>query len=61
MMETEKNLRKKSELYSLAAAAVIVSDYDTDTKLDVIELLLDRRSTALFTEQQEANENGKHS
>lgn len=50
---------KKSELYNLAMDALLDSGYSNDIKIEVMELLIDNRSTALFTEKREEEKNGK--
>jgi hypothetical protein len=49
---------KKSVKYSLAMRAVLESGMDVDVKLEIIETLLDNRSTAEWVEKQEEKKNG---
>ena len=49
---------KKSEKYQAAIIAVMESNMEVGLKLDIIELLLDNRSTAIWCEKQEEEKNG---
>ena len=44
---------KKSEIYTIAMDAVLDSEYSNEVKIAVLDVLLDNRSTALFTEKRE--------
>ena len=44
---------KKSDKYHMALRAVIDSHFDAVVKLEIIELLLEKRSLALWEEKQE--------
>ena len=45
---------KKSELYHMAIVAVLRSDFSEDEKVEVLTMLLDKKGTALFVEEREA-------
>ena len=45
---------KKSQMYNLAMIAVMNCGLDDEEKLEVLELLMDNKSVALYTERQEA-------
>lgn len=50
---------KKSELYKLAVLSVIHDNsLDPDDKLEVVELLIDQKSTAAWCEKREEEKNG---
>ena len=49
---------KKSEMYQAALIAVMESNMEVDTKLEVIDLLLDNRSSAIWSEKREEEKNG---
>lgn len=44
---------KESEKLYIAMMAVLNSDYEDHIRLEVLELLMDRRSTALWSEKRE--------
>jgi len=44
---------KKSEKYTIAITAVLESARSNEVKIEVLEMLLDARATALFTESRE--------
>lgn len=47
---------EKSEKLYVAMLSVMESEYNSSIKLEVLEMLIDMRKTALFVEQQEAGE-----
>lgn len=49
---------KKSELYQLALIAVMESNMENYVKLDVIDMLLDSRNSAIWCEKKEEEKNG---
>lgn len=50
---------KKSELYQAALIAVMESNMEVNKKLEVIDLLLDNRSSAIWGEKREEEKNAK--
>ncbi len=46
---------KNSEMYRIAMDAVLDSQYNNDIRLAVIELLIDAKRVAEYTEKQEEN------
>jgi hypothetical protein len=50
---------KKSEKYQAALVAVMESNMEVNTKLEVIDLLLDNRSSAIWVEKREENADAK--
>lgn len=50
---------KKSELYRLAMNAVLDSEYRNEIKLEMLKVLFEDESVALFTEEREAQEDAE--
>lgn len=47
---------KKSEIYVMAMKAVLRTDFREDVKIEILEVLMENKGTAEFTEKREAAE-----